>query len=164
METIQVETTDQKEDLFLPAPVSSSDGFIGANTQPIEVTELKRRCIIPVFAKDNESTISHPQFISVVDEAARQFYSNQEVYLPAVRVSHAVKGRIPEAMGKPANMLSEDEKTIYFERMMFLIEVPGIRETVAGNDLSLCVGGVRAYNHQNLHSKKTEKCLSTHSW
>ena len=38
---------------------------------------------------------------------------------------------------------------------MFCIEIPTIYETVEGNKLTLSVGGVRAYNHMNLYSKKT---------
>ena len=38
---------------------------------------------------------------------------------------------------------------------MFCIEVPTIYETVEGNKLTLTVGGVRAYNHMNLYSKKS---------
>lgn len=94
--------------------VSSSDGFIQANTSSIGLNEITHQCIIPVFAKDNESTISHSQFIESVAEGVQQFYSNEEILLPAIRVSHAIKGRIPEAMGKPAHLLSDDEKTIYY--------------------------------------------------
>ena len=41
------------------------------------------------------------------------------------------------------------------ERMMFCIEIPTIYEDIAGNRLNLTVGGVRAYNQENLYSKKT---------
>jgi hypothetical protein len=58
-------------------------------------------------------------------------------------------------MGKPAHLLMDDERTVYYERMAFTIEVPSIFETIAGNPLSLCVGGVRAYNHENLYGKKS---------
>lgn len=132
-----------------------SDGFIQANTSSIGLNEITHQCIIPVFAKDNESTISHSQFIESVAEGVQQFYSNEEILLPAIRVSHAIKGRIPEAMGKPAHLLSDDEKTIYYERMAFMIEVPSIRDRVGNSDLSLVIGGVRAYNHENLYSKKS---------
>jgi len=60
-------------------------------------------------------------------------------------------------MGKPAELLTEEEKTIYFERCAFMFEVPGITTNVNGNKLSLSVGGVRAYNHENLYGKKTEE-------
>jgi hypothetical protein len=41
--------------------------------------------------------------------------------------------------------------------MAFVYEVPSIEENVNGNKLSLTVGGVRAYNFENLYGKKTEE-------
>ena len=61
---------------------------------------------------------------------------------------------LPEAIHKPVNQLLESDKTIYFERMMFCFEIPTIYEDIAGNRLNLTIGGVRAYNHMNLYSKK----------
>jgi hypothetical protein len=61
-----------------------------------------------------------------------------------IRVSHMVKGRIPSAIGKAAKDLSEQEKTLYYERMVFVIEIPEISEVINGNKLSLAIGGVRA--------------------
>lgn len=76
-----------------------------------------------------------------------------------IRVSHVIKGRIPEAIHKPANQLLESDKTIYYERCAFAIEIPTVYETVNGNKLTLTVGGVRAYNHTNLYSKKVWNAL-----
>jgi hypothetical protein len=135
----------------------SSDSFIHANSTPLEKNELYDNCIIPVFAKDNESTISHPEFIDVIADAAHQVFKNEQILLPSIRVSHPIKGRIPEAIGKPVKELREDEKTIYYERMAFVVNIPTVKDTVNGNDLSLSVGGVRAYNHENLYSRKTEE-------
>lgn len=135
----------------------SSEHFITSNTEPILINDLRSRCIIPVFSKDNESTISHPEFINTVAEIGGNFFSGERMLRPAVRVSHPIKGRIPEAMGKPVQELREDEKTIYYERMAFLIEFPNIMELVEGNQISLSIGGVRAYNHENLYSRKIEE-------
>jgi len=38
---------------------------------------------------------------------------------------------------------------------MFIIEVPSIRDTISGNELSLTIGAVRALNHESLFSKKS---------
>ena len=38
--------------------------------------------------------------------------------------------------------------------VLLLFRVPTIYETVNGNKLILTIGGVRAYNHTNLYSKK----------
>lgn len=129
--------------------------FIEANTMEIDLQHLQSDCIVPVFSKDNELTISHNAFIETVWEAADTFFTGETIGKPDIRVSHIVKGRIPEAIHKPANQLLESDKTQYFERMMFCFEVPTIYETVEGNKLTLSIGGVRAYNQMNLYSKKT---------
>lgn len=135
----------------------SDNRFIVANTQSIHYQLLQQKCTIPVFSKDNESTISHQEFIEVVGQAANLAFARERILDPAVRVSHPIKGRIPSAVGKPANDLEEHEKTIYYERMAFIYEIPSIEETVNGNRLSLTVGGVRAYNAENLYGKKMEE-------
>jgi len=136
---------------------TSDNRFILANTEAFSYADLKHKCIIPVFSKDNESTISHSEFIDVVGQAAEKFFLGSQILHPAIRISHPIKGRIPEAMGKPAESLTENEKTIYYERMAFIFEVPDINKIVNGNALSLSIGGVRAYNNENLYGKKTEE-------
>jgi hypothetical protein len=128
--------------------------FIEANTSSISLKHLKNDCTIPVFSKDNECTIAHQEFIETVRESASQFFNGHPIKEAEIRVSHVVKGRIPEAIGKPAKDLLEHEKTIYYERMAFMMTIPSITEMVNGNRLSLSIGGVRAYNHENLYSKK----------
>lgn len=145
------------EEVELPVSETSTDQFIQANTSPVTMVELKKGCIIPVFSKDNESTISHTEFIEIAGEVAGRFFRGERLLMPSIRVSHPIKGRIPEAMGKPARDLLDAEKTLYYERMAFVIEVPGITETVSGNSLSLSIGGVRAYNHENLYNRKSEE-------
>lgn len=137
------------------ARVKKVNHFIEANTMEIDLQHLQSDCIVPVFSKDNELTISHNAFIETVWEAANTFFTGETIDKPDIRVSHIVKGRIPEAIHKPANQLLESDKTQYFERMMFCFEVPTIYETVEGNKLTLSIGGVRAYNQMNLYSKKT---------
>ena len=131
--------------------------FIEANTKEVSVGHLKNECIIPVFSKDNEVTISHHSFIEAVYDAANEVFRGERVDNPEVRVSHIIKGRIPEAMNKPVSSLLDSDKTIYYERMMFCMEIPTIYEDIAGNRLNLTVGGVRAYNQENLYSRKTFK-------
>lgn len=160
-EEIEIQPYDHglfhEEDIIQHMEGVSSEHFITSNTEPILLQELQNRCIIPVFSKDNESTISHPEFIRTVADMGSRFFSGERMLKPAIRVSHPVKGRIPEAMGKSVLDLKEEEKTIYYERMAFLIEFPGIAETINGNRLSLSIGGVRAYNHENLYSRKIEE-------
>ena len=128
--------------------------FIEANTVDVTLDHLKNDCITPVFARDNELTISHPLFIHTVEEATKDFFRGEQVDDAIIRASHIIKGRIPSAIHKPANQLLESDKTIYYERACFSIDVPTIYQDVNGNRLYLSVVGVRAYNQQNLFSKK----------
>ena len=128
--------------------------FIEANTKEVTMLHLKEECVVPVFSKDNEITISHPNFIETVWEAAHQVFPNERIEEPAIRVSHVIKGRTPEAIHKPVKDLLDEDKTVYYERMMFCFEIPTIHEDIEGNRLNLTIGGVRSYNHENLYSKK----------
>ena len=128
--------------------------FIEANTKEVSMQHLKDDCIVPVFSKDNEITISHVNFIESVWNAASQVFPREQISTPVVRVSHVIKGRTPEAIHEPVCALLEEDKTIYYERMIFCFEAPTIHEDIAGNRLNLTIGGVRAYNHENLYSKK----------
>ncbi len=134
---------------------TSSSNFIEANTKQVTLSHIRDDSIIPVFSKDNECTISHPDFIEAAKEAVFNVFPNQMISAPDIRVSHVVKGRIPSAIAKPAKELLPHEKTIYYERMAFLIEIPEIQHNVNGNMVSLTIGGVRAYNHENLYAKKS---------
>lgn len=133
----------------------STTSFIEANTEKVSLDHLQNDCIIPVFSKDNETTISHYQFINETYNTVNKLFPEQLIKEPSIRVSHVVKGRTPSAIGKPAKELTEDEKTIYYERCAFIIEIPTIQQEVNGNMLSLFIGGVRAYNQENLYSKKS---------
>ena len=143
-----------------PFPAPKGVHFIQANTTEVDMQHLRKDCIVPVFSKDNELTISHTLFIETVYRAAQEFFRNEPMGLPEIRVSHIIKGRIPEAIHKPAHELLETDKTIYYERMAFAFEVPAIYTHIGGNRLNLCITGVRAYNRENLFSKKTAERFS----
>lgn len=128
--------------------------FIEANTQEVSMSHLKDFCTVPTF-KDNELTISHNNFITTVWDCVSNLFSRETILEPEIRVSHEIKGRIPEAIHKPVKDLTPEDRTIYYERMMFMVEIPSISGEINGNRLNLCVGGVRAYNHENLYSKKS---------
>lgn len=133
--------------------VSTGTPFIEANTIESSLTEIKGGHIIPVFLKDNEPVISHAEFIETALSATMEVYHGETVLRPSIRLSHPIKGRTPDAKYKPASALSEAEKTIYYERMAFIIEIPTICHDIDGSKLSLMVGGVKAYNLDNLYNK-----------
>ena len=120
--------------------ISSGTSFIEANTIGSTLTEVKHGHIIPVFIKDNEPVISHCEFIETTLGVAMDIFRGEGILKPNIRLSHPIKGRIPEAKNKAANALLEHEKTIYFERMAFVIEIPTIYTDIGGNRLNLSIG------------------------
>lgn len=146
--------TNLFDEQVLPEIISTDKPFIQANTVESSLGEIRNSHVIPVFIKDNEPVISHGDFIESTLDVVSEIYSGETILKPAVRLSHPIKGRIPEAKDKPASALLEHEKTLYYERMAFIIEVPTIYDDIDGNKLSLTVGGVKAYNLDNLYNKK----------
>lgn len=136
---------------------SSSRGFIEANTISGTLHELNNKHIIPVFVKENEPAISHGEFIDATMQAVSGVFKGETILRPNIRLSHPIKGRTPEARNKPASELLEHEKTLYYERMAFLIEIPSITNEIEGNRLTLTVGGVKAYNMDSLMTKNSEQ-------
>jgi len=144
-------------EIIQPHEVESSTSnmhFINANTIAMPVEQLRAHHLIPVFIKDNEPVISQFEFIETVVSAVKRVYPGESLLNPIVRVSHPVKGRIPEAKDKPAMELQEYEKTIYFERAAFIIELPGIADIIDGNRVCLTVGGIKNYSSDSLYNKK----------
>ena len=86
VETIEAEIIiSRRENKKLP--------FIEANTKEVTIQHLREECVVPVFSKDNEITISHPSFIETVWEAANQIFPNERIEEPAIRVSHVNQTR-----------------------------------------------------------------------
>ena len=151
--TIEAEIVDVAEEVITPQ-FTSRLPFIEANTKEVSIQHLKEDCVVPVFSKDNEITISHSTFIEAVWNAASNVFPRENIEKPSIRVSHVIKGRTPEAIHKNVRELLDEDKTIYYERMMFCFEIPSICEDIRCNRLNLTIGGVMAYNHENLYSKK----------
>lgn len=151
--TNAIETIPFVPDLILPEEQETDKHFITANTITGNLAEMKDHHLIPVFVKDNEPLISHSDFIDETARIISDIFQGEKILRPKIRVSHPVKGRTPEAKDKPANLLEEWEKTIYYERMMFIVEIPSITSVVDGNELSLTVGGVKSYSLDNLYSR-----------
>lgn len=127
-----------------------SVNFLEANTFASSVDELRESCVVPTWA-NQELTISHQDFIQTVHDVATTFFHGEQVNLPEIRVSHIVRGRIPSALHKKASELLETEKTKFYQRLAFAFTIPSIHETVNGQRMELCIGGVRNYNDLNLY-------------
>ena len=154
-----VEEYADYEEISVEQPATKSYvSFLDANTNRITMDELKTQCVVPTWA-NQELTVSHQDFIEAVHDAAKSYYQGESVTTPDIRVSHIVRGRTPDALGKRASELLECEKTQFYQRMAFAFTLPTIYETIEGQRLELCVGGVRNYNDLNLYrsSKGVEK-------
>lgn len=146
----------QVHDTFTPIATKFQDKpFIEANTQEVNLYNLKNECVIPVFSKDNERTIAHQEFIEIAQNCVSKVFPHHSFDAPEIRVSHQIKGRTPEAIHKNVKDLLDHEKTQYFERMAFIIRIPSIVDTINGNEIALTIGGVRSYNLENLYNKKS---------
>ncbi|OJU55386.1 MAG: hypothetical protein BGN96_15760 [Bacteroidales bacterium 45-6] len=134
--------------------------FIEANTSEVTLSHLNEDCIIPVFSKDNEVCISHQAFIENVYDAVKDFYKGETVGKPAIRVSHIIKGRTPEAIHKPVSELTDSDRTMYYERMIFNIEIPTVHRDISGNSLCLSVCGCKSHGRDNLSGKLSAQKFS----
>ena len=100
----------------------SGVSFLEANTDAITMNELANKCVVPTWA-NQELTIAHQDFISCVHDAASSFYAGERVNNPDIRVSHIVRGRVPQALGKKASELLECEKTQFYQRLAFAFTI-----------------------------------------
>lgn len=144
---------DTSVPFLLDTPIFIAKHFIEANTIEGTLTDIQNNHIIPVFIKDNEPVISHAEFIEATYASVKDIFHGEAILKPDIRLSHPIKGRVPDAKNKPAIELLEHEKTLYYERMAFVIEIPSISNIVNGNSLHLTVGGVKAYNLDNLNTR-----------
>jgi hypothetical protein len=154
---IHIEQIVTPDEVILAPLVSSDSAFMSANTTVISPTDLKAKCTIPSYSRDLESTISHIEFLEGVMFAAQSYFKRESILQPAVRVSHEIRGRVPEALGKPVAELRPEDQTLYYARMAFNIEIPSIRETVHSNLLNLSITGVRSYDLEHLNGKKRDE-------
>jgi hypothetical protein len=136
---------------------SSGRAFVEANTIIGSLHDLNNKHIIPVFVKENEPAISHGEFIDAAMQAVSGIFKGEAILRPNIRLSHPIKGRVPDARNKPAKDLQEHEKTLYYERCAFLIELPSISNEIEGNRLNLTIGGVKSYNLDSLMTKNSEQ-------
>ena len=124
--------------------------FIESNTEAISIDELVSRCIVPTFS-DNTLTIAHQNAIAAVYKAAEEVFG--ELTPPECRVSHAINGRVASALHKPAKDLTDDEKTVFYQRIAFIAHVKSLTRIVAGQTVELTIGMCRAYNEDKLYSR-----------
>jgi len=155
MNTTQTQQQTENETSVIRESEKKSP-FIEANTEPMGLREIEENHIIPVFTSNNSPLISQGEFIDRTVGIVHHVFEGETVVEPDIRVSHPRKGRIPAAKGKPADQLEEHEKTLFYERLAFCISIPSITQEIKGDNLSLTLGGVKAYNLDNMNRKSPE--------
>ena len=128
--------------------------FIESNTSGITLEELERNCIVPSFG-DNQLTISHQKFIHQVEDAARMYFTGENFGNTEIRVSHKILGRVPSALTKRKEELKPEDETIYYQRMAFCFHIRSMSRMINGEEVHLCIGGVRSLNEENLYARKS---------
>lgn len=132
--------------------------FIESNTIPVDLNEIMSEHIVPVFTKDNIPLISQGQIINTTQDILNSI-NGLQLSRPEIRCSHPIKGRIPSAMHKQAKNLLPHEKTLYYERVMFVTRVLNMVKHVNGQKLNLVVGGVKAFNRDNINKTHSAQSL-----
>ncbi len=156
----QIEAVDYAVVIATEINEKKGTNFLEANTVSVSLNEIKMDHLIPVF-KNNQPVISQNDFIQSMIDVASNVYCNETISGPIVRVSHPIKGRIPDAKDKPASDLMEHEKTIFYEKMAFSVQIPTISDTIDGNKLILTFGGVKSYASDNIYSRNGgDECFS----
>ena len=128
--------------------------FIESNTSGITLEELESNCIVPSFG-DNQLTISHQKFIHQVEDAARMYFTGENFGNTEIRVSHKILGRVPGALTKRKEELKPEDETIYYQRMAFCFHICSMSRMMNGEEVHLCIGGVRSLNEENLYARKS---------
>lgn len=131
--------------------------FILGNTIELDMQRLEDDYLVPVFSRDNNQTISHTEFINTVSDAAQTFFQGEQFNEPVVRVSHEMKLRTRKGTGKLIENLQADDSGSYYQRLMFMIEIPSINYNVNGCNLNLQICAVRSYSETNLLGNSTQK-------
>lgn len=146
-ELIEAEVIEDDEDWGDEHP-----NFIESNTSAITIEELTTKNVIPTFS-DNSLTISHQNFIGAVSKIAEQVFG--ELTHIECRVSHPIIGRIPSAQHKKASELTDEEKTVFYQRLAWCCHVRNLTRSINGQTVHLCIGGVRAYNEDKLYNRQS---------
>lgn len=156
----EAELAEYEEVSIEEIPQQEPPHFIEGNSEPITLENLKTQCVVPTYA-DNTLTISHQDFVQSIILAAQDAFPNESIGEPEIRVSHAQHGRIPSALHKKASELLPSDRTLYYQRMCFMVTI-SMKDIINNRETHIVVGGVRALNNENLgtkHHPEIVKCF-----
>lgn len=128
--------------------------FIEANTSAVTWKDITEDSILPSYA-DGEIVVPHSHFIQAVVMAAHDALPNDTFGPLEMRASHLTQGRIPSAIYKKTSELLESDKTKYWERICFCVQVKSRQTNILGEPYTLTIGGCRSLQTCNFHSRKS---------
>ena len=128
--------------------------FIESNTQAISLEDLATKCVVPTFC-DMSLTISHQNFMAAVCKAASEVFG--DITPIECRVSHPIIGRVPSALGKKASEVTDDEKTLFYQRLAWISHIKGLSRSVNGQTVFLTIGGTRSYSEDKLYGRASSQ-------
>ena len=126
--------------------------FIEGVSNMITMDDLTNKCVIPTYS-DGSIIISHQQFIETVRMAAMAVYGQGNVTPAECRVSHPIIGRIPSAQHKKVADLTDEEKTLTYQRLAWIAQIPSFSTTINGERASLTIGGTRSLHEDRLYGR-----------
>lgn len=147
------------EQLTVPSDGNGVLPFVEGPSQAVSLVELTQESILPSYA-DGEIVIPPGHIIQAIILAAHDAMPNDLFAEPEIRASHLVQGRIWSAIYKKKEDLLESDKTKYWERMCFCVEVISRRSTLLQEPVSLTFGACRSLQNLNFHSRKGAEGVS----
>lgn len=135
------------------ATLEEHPNFIEGPSSEISMLDLTTKNVIPTFG-DNSLTLSHQRFIETSRKAAEVIFGQENISPAEVRVSHPIIGRVPSAQHKKACELSDDEKTVFYQRLAWIAHVSHLNTSVNGQPVSLTIGGTRSYHEDKLYARR----------
>ena len=148
-----------------PFPVATEEEaplpFIEANSAAVSWRELTEESILPSYA-DGEIVVPHSHFIQALVMAAHDALP-QDTFGPVeIRASHLTQGRIPSAIYKKTSELLESDKTKYWERICFCVQITSRQTYILGEPATLTFGGCRSLQDINFHGRKTSEVFQAY--
>ena len=92
-----------------------------------------------------------------------KFYTGENILTPNISLSHPINKKAPVAKKKPASHWPEHDKTLDYESMAIVNEIPSISNVIEGSRIYLCIVGVKGYNVDNHYYKKGKTGISNYS-
>ena len=143
----------QVEDGFVVEEIDNHPHFIESNTFAVTMEELERDCIVPTF-KDMEPVIAHQDFAKTVLDAAKEIFRGETFGDIEARGSHVINGRTPDALHLKASELRDNQKTKFYQRFAWCVEIKSKSAIVNGQEVYLTIGGTRSLHNSNLYARK----------